>query len=122
MGFPDVCKTPSPAGPVPIPYPSIGMCNQAKKQAKKVKIKSKPALTMKSEMSRCSGDEAGTAKGVVSSTNMDKVTYKSGSSKVKIEGKKAVYCGSTTGHNGSNANMPAGAQIAPSQTMILIAS
>jgi len=23
-GFPDVCKTPSPSGPVPIPYPSIG--------------------------------------------------------------------------------------------------
>ena len=22
--FPDVCKTPSPAGPVPIPYPNIG--------------------------------------------------------------------------------------------------
>ena len=22
-GFPDVCKTPSPAGPVPIPYPNL---------------------------------------------------------------------------------------------------
>ena len=25
MGFPDVCLTPTPAGPVPIPYPNIGM-------------------------------------------------------------------------------------------------
>ena len=24
-GFPDVCKTPSPAGPIPIPYPNIAM-------------------------------------------------------------------------------------------------
>ncbi len=23
--FPDVCKTPSPAGPVPIPYPNVAM-------------------------------------------------------------------------------------------------
>ena len=27
--FPDVCKTPTPAGPVPIPYPNIGMLQQA---------------------------------------------------------------------------------------------
>ena len=25
MGFPDVCKTPSPVGPIPIPYPNIAM-------------------------------------------------------------------------------------------------
>ena len=25
MGFPDVCLTPTPAGPVPIPYPNIAM-------------------------------------------------------------------------------------------------
>ena len=25
MVFPDVCKTPSPGGPVPIPYPNIAM-------------------------------------------------------------------------------------------------
>jgi hypothetical protein len=25
--FPDVCKTPAPGGPVPIPYPNIAMCS-----------------------------------------------------------------------------------------------
>ena len=34
FGFPDVCKTPSPAGPVPIPYPNFGLLNQAAKTAK----------------------------------------------------------------------------------------
>ncbi len=25
IAFPDVCKTPTPGGPVPIPYPNIAM-------------------------------------------------------------------------------------------------
>lgn len=33
--FPDVCKTPSPAGPTPIPYPNVGMSSDLK-QANKV--------------------------------------------------------------------------------------
>ena len=32
--FPDVCKTPSPGGPVPIPYPNQGMAGQAKTAGK----------------------------------------------------------------------------------------
>ena len=35
--FPDVCKTPSPGGPIPIPYPNIGMSSNTSKGAKKVK-------------------------------------------------------------------------------------
>ena len=38
VAFPDVCKTPTPAGPVPIPYPNIAQTAQAKQQAKKVKV------------------------------------------------------------------------------------
>ena len=122
MGMPDVCLTPAPpAPPIPIPYPNIAMVNQAKKTSKKVKFAGKEVVTIKSEISRSSGDEAGTNKGVMSGTNMDKVTFKKGSSKVKIEGQKCVHLTSMTGHNGSNANMPAGAQIAPSQTKVKVA-
>lgn len=120
MAMPDVCKTPSPAGPVPIPYPSIGMLDQAKKTSTKVKFKGKEACTKKSEMSRCQGDEAGSAGGVVSGVNMNKVQFKKCSAKVKAEGQGVAYLTSTTGHNGSNANHPAGAQIAPSQTDVLV--
>ena len=76
---------------------------------------------MKSEIPQSMGDEAGTSKGVVSGMNMDKVTFKKGSSTVKIEGQPCIHLTSMTGHNGSNANAPAGAQIAPSQTKVIVA-
>lgn len=122
MGMPDVCKTPSPAGPVPIPYPNIGNLAQAQKTSTKVKFDGKEAANLNTQMSQSQGDEAGTAGGVVSSTNMQTVAFKKGSMKVKIEGQPAVYLTSTTGHNGSNANMPSGAQIAPSQAKVMVAS
>ena len=34
--FPDVCKTPTPGGPVPIPYPNIGKASDTSKGPKKV--------------------------------------------------------------------------------------
>lgn len=121
MVFPDVCKVPAPpAPPIPTPFPNIGMCSQAKKTTKKVKIKNKKVLTMKSEIPRTKGDEAGTLKGLISSTNMDKLKYKKSSSKVKFEGGKVVRSLDMTGHNGSNSNAPPGAQIAPSQTKVIV--
>src|SRR5262249_53545347 len=124
FAMPDTCKTPAPPAPspVPIPYPNIGMLNQADKTSPKVKFVGKEAVTKKSEIPRSSGDEAGVAKGLMSNTNMDKVVFKSGSGKVKVEGQACVHHTATTGQNGSNANMPSGTQVAPSQTKILIAS
>jgi len=122
LGAPDVCLTPAPPAPspVPVPYPNTGMLNQARKTSTKVKFSGKKVVTVKSEISRSMGDEAGVNKGVMSGMNMGKVTFKKGSSKVKIQGQDCVHLTSMTGHNGSNANMPAGAQIAPSQTKVII--
>lgn len=120
MAMPDTCKTPSPSGPIPVPYPNTGMVMQASKVSTKVKIFSKEAVTTKAEIPRSMGDEAGTAGGVVSGKNMDKITFKKGSTKVKIEGAPLIYLTSTTAHNGASANMPSGAQIAPSQTKVLV--
>lgn len=122
FAFPDVCKTPAPpASPVPIPYPNTGMLNQAVKTSTKVKFCNKEAVTTKSEIPRSMGDEAGTAGGVISGSNMDKVTFKNGSSKVKVEGRPCVHLTSPTAHNGTNANVPCGAVIAPSQVKVIIA-
>ncbi len=96
------------------------MVNQTKKTSTKVKLSGKEAATKKSEISRSSGDEAGVNKGVMSGSNMDKVMWKKGSSKVKIEGQDVIHLTSMTGQNGMSANMPAGAQIAPSQTKVII--
>lgn len=120
LGAPDVCKTPTPVGTIPIPYPNTGMLMQAQNTSTKVKFVGKEVVTLKSEIPRSMGDEAGVAGGVVSGANMDKITFKKGSSKVKAEGQLCVHLASMSTHNGTNANMPAGAQIAPSQTKVLV--
>lgn len=121
LGVPDVCKTPSPAGPVPIPYPNIAQLAQATKSSTKVKFVQCPALTKKSEVPMTQGDEAGVSGGVVSGKNMDKMTFQKGSMKVKVEGQPVTCLTAMTAHNGASANMPAGSQIAPSQTKVLVA-
>lgn len=89
--LPDVCKTPSPGGPVPIPYPVIvSMSSDLKKGTKTVKVDGKnPAAIKGSEFSRCTGDEPGTAGGVKSSTNMKEATWLLYSFDVKLDGKNA---------------------------------
>ncbi len=121
FAMPDVCLTPAPPGPpVPIPYPNTAMMNQASKTSTKVKVCGKPACNLKTEVPRTSGDEPGLNGGVVSGMKMGKMTFKKGSSKVKIEGQSATHLTSMTGHNGANANMPAGVQIAPSQNKVIV--
>lgn len=89
--LPDVCKTPSPSGPVPIPYPVIvSMSSDLKKGTKTVKVDGKKMAAIKgSEFSRCTGDEPGTAGGVKSSTNMKEATWLLYSFDVKMDGKNA---------------------------------
>jgi len=124
--FPDVCKTPAPPAPspVPIPYPNMAMCTQAKGGtcSKKVKISNKKTIVVGTEISMSSGDEAGCAGGGVKSSKFKgPAKYKMGSSKVKAEGKKIAHAASMVEHNGSgNSNMPAGAQVAPSQTKVKV--
>jgi hypothetical protein len=88
---PDVCKTPSPSGPVPIPYPVIvSMSSDLVKGTKTVKVDGRnPAAVKGSEFSRCSGDEPGTLGGVVSSTNMREAKWILYSFDVKMDGKNA---------------------------------
>jgi hypothetical protein len=120
FAIPDVCKTPAVPSPVPVPYPNFGMLNQATKESTKVKFAGKPALTIKFEIASSQGDEAGTVGGVVSGRNMDKVTFKKRSEKVKVEGQPYVHLTSITTHNGTNANNPVGLVIAPSQVKVII--
>jgi len=122
MAFPDVCKTPTPAGPVPIPYPNIAQLTMANPGtcSTKVTIMNQPVVHQQTEIMLSSGDEAGTAGGVISGMNMGPAKPKLGSMKVQVEGQKLVYQTCMFGQNGSNANMPAGVQAAPSQTMVTI--
>jgi hypothetical protein len=118
---PDVCKTPSPAGPVPVPYPNLASVSSASGTCSKVLFKKKQAVTIKSTIPSSKGDEPGTVGGVISNCNRGKMVYKKASSKVFAKGKKVSHITSLTAHNGSNANVPVGAQVAPSQTKVLVA-
>jgi hypothetical protein len=121
FAFPDTCKTPSPAGPVPIPYPNIATLNMANAATctMKVKIMNSAAITKSSIVPLTSGDEAGVAGGVISGQNMGQCAFKMGVSKVKLEGNEAVNMLKPTGQNGSNANA-VGMIVAPSQTKVII--
>lgn len=118
----DTCKTPSPGGPVPLPYPNLAQLSQAKGSScsSKVKIDGKKPIDVSSEVSMSSGDEAGSAGGgVVSNKFKGACDFKSGSSKVKVEGKKLVHLSASSGHNGGgNDNVPAGVVVAPSQSKV----
>ena len=121
MAMPDVCKTPTPAGPVPIPYPNIAQLSMANPGtcAMTVLVVNKPAATIQTVIMLSSGDEAGAAGGVVSSLFIGPAQFKLGSTVVFIEGSPAAYVGSLVGQNGvANANMPAGSQIVPSQFVV----
>lgn len=100
--IPDVCKTPSPAGTIPIPYPNLAMPPTANPSTKKVFISGSPACTRASKFEPTNGDQAGTAGGVVSGKIMGKAVFTMASMKVKLEGNPATYQGNMTTHNENN--------------------
>ncbi len=101
---PDVCKTPSPGGPVPVPYVNVAQSAMLEQGSVMVKIEGSPAGIMGSSLSVSSGDEPGTAGGVVSGVNKGKATWGSASFDVKIEGKGAARFLDVVKHNGDPAN------------------
>lgn len=121
LGVPDVCKTPAAPSPIPVPYPDMGMLANTDKAVDKVVLEKKETVVEDSKVPNTKGDEAGTLKGMVSSTNMSEADFKKYSSKVFAKGKKVVHHTAVTSHNGSNANMPAGAHLEPSQSKVVIA-
>jgi hypothetical protein len=88
--MPDVCKTPSPGGPVPIPYPNMSQSATLAKGTTTVKADGGMMIGIKgSEFSLSNGDNAGVAGGVKSSTFMKESTWILYSFDVKMDGKNA---------------------------------
>jgi hypothetical protein len=87
--IPDVCKTPSPGGPVPIPYPNISQSVTLGKGTTTVKADRMMVAIKGSEFSLSNGDNAGVAGGVKSSTFMKESTWILYSFDVKMDGKNA---------------------------------
>ncbi len=103
IAFPDVCKTPTPGGPVPIPYPNIAMSSDTDKGTKKVKCDGNPTCVKDSNFKMSTGDEAGTAGGgVASSKTKGKAEFVLYSFDVKFEGKNVCRAFDIMLHNDKN--------------------
>jgi len=87
--IPDVCKTPSPGGPVPIPYPNISMSSNLANGTTTVKADGMMIAVKGSEYSMSNGDNAGTVGGVASNTFMKEAKWILYSMDVKFDGKNA---------------------------------
>lgn len=102
---PDVCKTPSPGGPVPIPYVNIARDGDLSKGTKKVFIEGHSAALSSSNLSTSTGDEAGSAGGgIISSKIKGKLTWATYSPDVKFEGKHVIRFLDICLHNGNQVN------------------
>ena len=96
----DVCFTPSPGGPVPIPYPNLpgaSKADPAKQAAQKVKLQ-----TLHQQIKSSSGDEPGTTSGIVSSMVKGTCEYMMYSFDVKYEGKNVCRLSDPLFHNRKN--------------------
>ena len=101
---PDVCKVPTPGGPVPTPFVNSAQDAMLTKGSKSVTINGQPVALTDSELSVSSGDEPGTAGGLISSKFKGKMAWGSGSVDVKVEGKGVVRFLDVTLHNGNTYN------------------
>jgi Domain of unknown function (DUF4150) len=105
-----------------MPYPNSAMNAQVNggTAAQNVKMLNQPCVVVGTKITMSMGDEPGCAGGgVVSNRIKGECTYKMGSMKVLVEGKKLCHLSSITGMNGTPDNT-IGAQVAPSAVTILV--
>jgi len=100
--FPDVCKTPTPAGPVPIPYPNIAKSSDTAQGASTVKCDGNPVCLKDSTFMVSTGDEAGSLLGVASNKVKGKAEFVNFSFDVKFEGKNVPRAFDLMLHNDKN--------------------
>lgn len=99
---PDICKTPIGSSTPPIPYPVISQARDASGYTTTVKIDGHATAIASSFHTRCTGDEAGSAKGIISGTTGSKTQFITNSFDVKCEGEGVVrHMDLTTMNNGN---------------------
>jgi uncharacterized Zn-binding protein involved in type VI secretion len=115
MSFPDVCKTPSPAGPIPIPYPNIAQSTDTASGSKTVKVDGNPVMLKNSKFSMSTGDEAGSAGGGIMSNKVKGAAYYLNSSfDVKFDGQPVARLTDPMETNsGSPSNSACPAELQP---------
>jgi hypothetical protein len=92
--FPDVCKTPSPAGPVPIPYPNVGKAADTSAGPASVTVDGSMPMVK---------DAKYALTGVVSGVVAGEAEFSMYSFDVKFEGRNVCRLGDPLLHNKKNA-------------------
>lgn len=106
---PDVCKTPTPGGPVPLPYPNISQANTLSDGTTTVKVDGGNMAAIKgSKFAMSSGDEPGSIGGVKSNTFKQASTWITYSFDVKLDGKNACRFSDKKFQNNENTVDAAG--------------
>lgn len=100
--IPDVCKTPSPGGPIPVPYPNIAKQSSLQGGTTTVKAEGQMIAVKGSQYASSNGDEAGTAGGVKSGVNMKATDWITYSFDVKMDGQNACRHTDKKFHNNQN--------------------
>ena len=112
MIFPDVCKTPSPAGPIPMPYPNVAKSQDTDAGSSSVRMDGNPIMLKSSSFMISTGDEAGSAMGVVSNKIKGKAYPKLYSFDVKVDGDNVFRLTDIMLQNGgSPTNTPPGTEV-----------
>ncbi len=115
--IPDVCKIPTPNGPVPIPFMNSAESKDVKGGSIMTKIDGGSVALMGSYCDKSSGDEAGSVGGVVSGKTKGKAIFMAFSSTVQVEGRPVCRKGdmmimnecNTIGMTGMNQDDVSGA-------------
>jgi hypothetical protein len=99
---PDVCKTPTPGGPVPMPYPNIAQSITLSNGTTTVKGDKAMAANKGSKFALSNGDQPGTIGGIKSNVFMKEATWILYSFDVKLNKKNACRFTDPMFHNAEN--------------------
>src|SRR5689334_3281152 len=120
MGFPDVCLTPAPPAPAPVPiaYPNLAMGPVTAPFCPNILFVGTPAHNLTHPVKVSLGDTPGCAPGgVASGTDMSETHPMTGAFTVLLSGAPATRM--TTINIQNSTNVP-GARIVPSQPKVLL--
>lgn len=121
MGMPDTCLTPTPAGPIPTPYPNIAMSSMSPGSVKTVLMGGTPVINQMASIATSMGDEAGMATGLVSHLIKGANMWILGSTSLIVGGTPAMRLTSMGGCNamGMTPNGPS-VCVVPSQPIVSV--
>jgi len=101
---PDVCKTPSPGGPVPVPYVNVAESSKLVDGSVTVTFDAQPVALKDSAFLPSTGDEAGSLGGVVSGVFKGAAKFSNYSMDTMIEGRNVARLGDPMTMNGNAPN------------------